>query len=285
MKYGISSLNYAAPFRDEDTWVIGHVRSLGYDILEISVWDRDPFDVQTVASEFKRHGLEPVVLTQVQPESSLTDPDAAVRAAGIDHLRYCIDAAEALGATFITGEIAEGPDIMKPRSADEFQADIDRAASALREVVPYAADRGITLVFEPLNRYESSFCIRAVEATMLVDAVGHPSFRMMLDSFHANIEEKSIPQAVRTAGHRMVYLQVMEHDRGVPGTGHLDWYGLRDALVEIGYQGPVVMAPGGHQNARPALHLKLWHDAGTSSPDDTAVEGLRFMKEVFDGVA
>ena len=103
MKYGISSLNYAAPFRDEDAWVIGHVRSLGYDILEISVWDRDPFDIEAVASEFKRHSLEPVVLTQVQPESSLTDHDAAVRAAGVDHLRYCIDVAETLGATIISG--------------------------------------------------------------------------------------------------------------------------------------------------------------------------------------
>ena len=192
--------------------------------------------------------------------------------------------AETLGATIISGEIAEGPGIMKARSADEFQADIDRAASALREVLPYAADRGITLVFEPLNRYESSFCIRSVEAAMLVDAVGSPNFRMMLDTFHADIEEKSLPQAVKTAGDRLAYLQVMEHDRGVPGTGHVDWYGLRDALVEIGYQGPVVMAPGGHQNANPALHLKLWHDAGTSSPDETAVEGLRFMRSVFEGV-
>ena len=94
MKYGISSLNYAAPFRDEDAWVIGHVRSMGYDILEISVWDRDPFDIEAVASEFRRHGLEPVVLTQVQPESSLTDHDPSVRAAGVDHLRFCIDVAE-----------------------------------------------------------------------------------------------------------------------------------------------------------------------------------------------
>jgi D-psicose/D-tagatose/L-ribulose 3-epimerase len=282
MKYGMSSLNYAAPFRDEDAWTIGHLRSLGFDIVEITVWERDLFDVQAAASEFKRQGVEPVVLTQVRPESSLTDTDAAVRAAGIDHLRYCIDVAETLGASFVTGEIAEGPGILKWRSPEDFQADIDRSAAALREVAPYASERGVTLVFEPLNRYESSFCIRAEEAVRLVDAVDSPSFRMMLDTFHADIEEKSIPQAVRTAGDRLVYVQVMEHDRGVPGTGHLDWYGLRDALKEIGYPGPVVIAPGGHQNRVPATHLRLWHDAQTSSPDETASEGLRFLKTVFE---
>ncbi len=283
MRYGISSLNYAAPFTDEDVWTIGRVRSLGFDILEITVWDRDPFDVQAVASELRAHDVEPVVLTQVTPESSLTDPDAAVRAAGVDHLRYCVDVAESLGAAVISGEIAEGPGILRLRSRDELRADVGRAAPALREAAGYAADRGITLVFEPLNRYESSFCVRSVEAVQLVDAVGSPNFRMMIDTFHANIEEKSIPQAVRTAGDRLAYLQVMEHDRGVPGTGHLDWRGLRDALEEVGYRGPVVMAPGGHQSRGPARHLRLWHDAGTSSPDETAADGLRFLKALFDG--
>ena len=282
MKYGISSLNYTAPFRDEDVWTIGHVKSLGFDVLEITVWERDPFDVNAVASEIKRHGVEPVVLTQVSPESSLTDTDASVRAAGIDHLKYCVDVAEAIGAEFISGEIAEAPGILKWRSPEEFQADIERSAAALREVVPYAAERGVTLVFEPLNRYESSFCVCAADAVQLIDAVDSPTFRLMLDAFHADIEEKSIPQAVRTAGDRLAYLQVMEHDRGVPGTGHLDWYGLRDALKEVSYSGPVVMAPGGHHVPRAAQHLKLWHYAQSPASDELAVEGLKFLKKVFE---
>ena len=67
-------------------------------ILEITVWERDPFDVQTTAAELERHGVEPVVLTQVAPETSLTDADPSVRAAGIDHLRYCIDVAVSLAS-------------------------------------------------------------------------------------------------------------------------------------------------------------------------------------------
>ena len=125
----------------------------------------------------------------------------------------------------------------------ELQADIDRGAAALREVVPYAMEREVTLVFEPLNRYESSFCTRAEDAVRLVDAVDSPAFRMMLDAFHAGIEEKSIGRAVETAGDWLVYLQVIESDRGVPGTGHFDWHGLKDALEMVNYLGPVVMAP------------------------------------------
>ena len=281
MKYGISSLNYTAPFRDDDMWTIGHVRSLGFDILEITVWERDPFDVQAIASELERHGVEPVVLTQVAPETSLTDADPSVRAAGVDHLRYCIDVAVSLGATTIAGEVVEGPGVLKLRSPAVLQTDIDRSAAALKQVVPYAAERGVTLVFEPLNRYESSFCTRAEEAVRLVDAVDSPTFRMMLDTFHAGIEEKSIARAVETAGDRLVYLQVIESDRGVPGTGHCDWHGLKDALEQVNYPGPVVIAPGGHHVERSAKHLRLWHTEASSS-DDLAVEGLKFLKTVFE---
>ena len=72
------------------------MRSLGFDILEITVWERDPFDVRAIASELERHGVEPVVLTSVTPETSLTHPDASVRAAGIDHLKYCVDVEDSL---------------------------------------------------------------------------------------------------------------------------------------------------------------------------------------------
>ena len=76
----------------------------------------------------------------------------------------------AFGATVVSGEKAEGPGILKFHPPDDLQVDIDFAPSALQEVVPKAAGRSVTLVFEPLNRYGSSFCFRSVESVRRVDA-------------------------------------------------------------------------------------------------------------------
>ncbi len=121
------------------------------------------------------------------PKRDLTDPDPAVRARGVAHLKYCVNVAESLGAKGIGGAIAAAHSSFRLRRPEEFQRDLERCVAALRQVVLYAVDRGVTLVFEPLNRYESSFCTRAEEAVQLVDAVGSPALRMMLDTFHANI--------------------------------------------------------------------------------------------------
>ena len=104
------------------------------------------------------------MLIQVSLESSLKGSNTSVRSAGIDLHRYCIDVALASGATVVLGEKAKGPGILKFHPPDDLQVDIDFAPSALQEVVPNAAGRSVTLVFESLNRSGSSFCFRSVES-------------------------------------------------------------------------------------------------------------------------
>ena len=283
MKYGISCLNWVAPFRTEDAWYIGHVRSMGFETLEIVVWEREPFDVELLAEEFRRHNLEANVSTSQTTETDLTDPDPAVRARGVAHLKYCVDVVESLGGKRVVGPIGAAHSSFKLRGPEEFQQDLELCAAALGEVAPYALDRGITLAFEPLNRYESSFCTRAEEAVQLVDAVGSPAFGIMLDTFHANIEERSIADAIERVGERLVYFQAIGSHRGMLGTGHLRWDELKGALQRIDYDGPIVIEAIAHHVPLLAELGRIWHPLA-SSPDELAAEGLRFLRDLFEPV-
>jgi len=141
-------------------------------------------------------------------------------------------------------------------------------------------DRGITMVFEPLNRYELSFGTRVLDVARLVDAVDSPAMRMMIDSFHANIEETSFTDAFKTAGDRLAYVHAIDNHRGVPGTGHLDWGDFKAGIRGTGYDGPVVIEAIPHHVELGAMSGKIWHPPGPS-PDALAIEGLRFLKELF----
>src|SRR5262249_26062367 len=105
MQYGASSLIWTAPFRTEDAPLVGHVRSLGFEILEIPVWETCPFDLKVVTEELRRHEVVPSVAVYQTPERDLTDADPAVRARGVDYLRHCVEVAAAIGAPRIVGPL------------------------------------------------------------------------------------------------------------------------------------------------------------------------------------
>src|SRR6185295_9781450 len=101
----------------------------------------------------------------------------------------------------------------------------------------FAATQGVRLAIEPLNRFETDFCNTARKAVELAAVVASPAVGVMLDSFHMNMEEDDLPQAVRHAGDRLIHFQANENHRGFLGTGHLDWPAICRALAETGYDG------------------------------------------------
>src|SRR5581483_6643693 len=116
-----------------------------------------------------------------------------------------------------------------------------RAVSGLREAAKMAGDAGVRLAVEPLNRFETDLVNTAEQVVRLVDEVGSPAVGVHLDTFHMNIEEHSILEAIKHAGKRLVHVHGCENDRGAPGSGLVAWPQLAQGLREIGYQGHVVI--------------------------------------------
>ena len=147
----------------------------------------------------------------------------------------------------------------------------------LNLLAAYAGDKGVMLCLEPLNRFETSFINLASQAVDVVDRVGHPNMQILLDTFHMNIEEKSLGDAIRLAGPRLKHFHACENDRGAPGSGNVQWQDVRQGLKDIGYDGPVVIESFTAKVKSIARAAAIWR-ALAPTQDDLARDGVRFLK-------
>jgi D-psicose/D-tagatose/L-ribulose 3-epimerase len=128
-----------------------------------------------------------------------------------------------------------------------------------------------------VNRSETFFLMTAAEAKALCDAISHPRIGVTIDTFHANIEEKSIPNAVRSLGHNLKHIHASENDRGLLGSGHVDFPAIVAALREIEYDGYLTIEGFGYSADEPGSLGALWGDLGVS-PEDVAFKGATYLR-------
>ncbi|NOZ73154.1 MAG: sugar phosphate isomerase/epimerase, partial [Chloroflexi bacterium] len=158
--------------------------------------------------------------------------------------------------------------------------DTDLLVANLQKLAAYAADHGVILCIEPLNRFETSFINLAEQAITVVDQVDHPACQIMLDTFHMNIEEKSLGNAIRAAGPRLKHVHACGNDRGAPGSGNIDWNDVAQALRDIDYDGPVVIESFTAKVKSIARAAAIWRPLAPSQ-DALAEQGLAFLKTLF----
>ena len=125
-------------------------------------------------------------------------------------------------------------------------------------MAPVARSAGKVFALEALNRFETDILSTTRQSVEVVDAVADAGLGVMLDTFHMNMEDRSIPDAIRLAGERIVHFQANENHRGHPGTGHLDWPAIMRALAQVGYTGPVSLEPFRRNDDRVALPIAHW---------------------------
>jgi D-psicose/D-tagatose/L-ribulose 3-epimerase len=145
-----------------------------------------------------------------------------------------------------------------------------------------AAERGVKLAIEPLNRYETSLVNTVEQGLALLEEVDHPACGLLLDSFHMNIEEKDPAAAARAAGDRIVHVHACGTDRGSPGADAFDWPAFLAALDGAGYRGPLCIESFTATNEAIATAAAIWRPLA-ASPDALAGDGLRFLREALRG--
>jgi D-psicose/D-tagatose/L-ribulose 3-epimerase len=169
------------------------------------------------------------------------------------------------------------------QTADERARDVDLLVKNLSTLAKYAGDKGVVLGIEPLNRFETSFINIADQVIEVIDRVNHPSCKVMLDSFHMNIEEKSLGTAIRKVGlSRLAHFHACENDRGAPGSGNVTWHEVAQALKDIGYNGPVVIESFTDKVKSIARAAAIWRPF-EASQDALAQNGLAFLKPLLAG--
>lgn len=280
MKIGVNTWVWTAPLTTEAVKTyVPHVAEMGFAWIELPLETPDSFDHETAAALIADHGLGVSTCVAMGPDRDLIHPDAAIRANGMAYVRDCIAAAQAVGATNLVGPIYAAVGRTWQATPAERARDEALLVENLRQLAQTAADHGVVLCLEPLNRFETSFINTAAQATVIIDRVDHPSCQMMLDTFHMNIEERSLAAAIRATGPRLRHVHACENDRGAPGSGHVPWNEVVRALHEIQYDGPVVIESFTADVKTIARAAAIWRSLAPTQ-DALAADGLAFLQQL-----
>lgn len=253
---------------------------MGYDVVEIPVEDPDIIDSQKVKEALGEHGLDAVVCGAFGPGRDLTHEDPAVHQQCFDYLDACMDFAVAWDTGFVAGPMYSAVGKARLVSPDQKKKEWELAVTNLRKVCKKAADRGLELAIEPLNRFESDLINTTGQAKQLVEDIDYPAAKIMVDGFHMSIEEKDLETAIRTAGDDLIHVQTSENYRGTPGTGQTDWDSFRRGLEAVDYSGVVSIESFTSDNQELADAVCIWRPLADDQ-NQLAEEGLQFLKQTF----
>ncbi len=266
---------------DEDlTDTFRFLKQTGFDFVEVPINESDTTPArlakwQQLGQQLADLQLGVQACTICGPEHSLISPDATIRRTGIDYLKYVVDCAAAAGAVLLMGPLYAGFKTFtgKPATAQEWQWSV----TGMRDVAEYAQTRGVTLAIEYLNRFETYLLTCTDDVIRYIEAVDHPNCRAAFDTFHANMEEKNIADAIRKIAPYLVHVQISENDRSTPGQGHIDFDGIFATLVEVGYDGPIAIEAFGPNPPELAAATHIFRPM-FDSPEQLATDGLAFLK-------
>ena len=279
---GLISMQYARPFTAEHFSLFAKMRDHGYDFVELLVPEVGELDIAETRRALDDAGLGVVLAARVNLQRNLSSAEAEAHRSGIDYLKYTVDCAAGLGATIVGGPLTGNPLVFAgrpPQPVDEAErlARKDRCVRGLKEAGDYAANAGVLLAVEPLNRFESDVLCTTQQAMELLDAVDHPAVKLMLDTFHMHMEESSLSEAIRLGGDRLVHFQANENHRGFPGTGQTDWVEVCRALHDVGYKGPISLEPFRRSDDRFGVPFAQWRAPHEDESDRLAASSA-FIK-------
>lgn len=243
-KLGMNLFVWTMTMDEELSDVLAFLKKTGFDFVEIPINEPgvNPANLakwQRIGHQLSELGLAAQSCTLCGPEYSLISADEAVRRAGVDYLKHIVDCSQAVGSDILMGPFYAGFKTFtgKPATADEWNWSV----TGMREVAEYAQTKGVMLAMEYLNRFETYLLTCADDLVRYVEAVDHPNCKAAFDTFHANMEEKNIADALRICASHLVHIQISENDRSTPGKGHIDFEEVFGVLQEIGYDGPIAI--------------------------------------------
>ncbi|NLG25908.1 MAG: sugar phosphate isomerase/epimerase [Clostridiales bacterium] len=283
--YAFWEREWAADYRK----YVDKVSRLGFDVLELAAGalpGMAPAERRALAAAAADAGLELTYCIGLPPEYDMAGEDAATRRRGIEYAKSLLDIIASMGGTLLGGIIYG----CWPANMDFEMTDKrpwwDRSVASVREVAKTAEGLGVTYCLEVVNRFEQFLINTAAEGMRFVDDVGNPAVKLLLDTFHMNIEEDFIGDAIASAAGYIGHMHVGETNRRVPGRGHMPWAEFAEGLRRADYRGRVVMEPFLRMGGEVGKNIKVWRDlsqGGDEWMDREAAFALRFMRELRAG--
>lgn len=274
MKFGMNLLLWSGELSEDLLPILEQLKQMGYDGVELPIFNLD-LDYAGWGRRLDDLGLQRTAVTVRNLEDNPISPEASVRQRGVELNKRTLDCCAEAGCETLVGPFhsALGHFSGQGRTEDEWQWGLE----SMRQTAEHAGQVGVKLGIEPLNRFEVYFLNAHRDAAEFARQVNHPACGIMYDTFHSNIEEKSIPDTLEAIKDCLFHIHISENDRSTPGAGNIRWNETFKAIRHIGYDGWLVIEAFGLALPELAAATRIWRRMF----DDEltlARQGLQFMK-------
>ncbi len=277
MKFGVNTLIWSIAF-EASLVPFAQLRQANIDGIEVPCFDPSTFDAVAVKQACRDWELAATMCSICPADASPLSDSAAERSRARDHWKRVFAQAVEVNAEVLAGPSYSPVGFLpgRRRTAEEWR----RAVEFHVHLGKLADDASIEFAVEPINRFETYFLNTAEDAVRLCQEVGHPRIGILLDTFHSNIEDKSVPAAYQACGDHLKHVHTCENDRGTPGSGHVPWRATLTTLRDIGYDGWLTIESFNASSPDLAAATAIWRDLAPST-DDIATEGAIFLRNLW----
>jgi D-psicose/D-tagatose/L-ribulose 3-epimerase len=275
VKFGANSFIWTDSFGTKDFGILPAIKEAGLDGIEIGLLDPATFDAGAFRKVSESIGLGCTSCGVLPQDASLISEDQAQRKKAREYIELWLEKTVEAG-----GNVGCGP-LYAPvgkftgvrRTSDEWK----RGVEGWQEIAPLAEKLAIDVAIEPLNRFETYFLNTAEDSAKFCGEIGSERVGILIDTFHANIEEKSIGQALISAGKHLKHLHSCENDRGIPGSGNVNWAEFFQTVKAIGYDKWMVIESFGFSIGALSAAASIWRDLA-AAPERIPFDGVRFLR-------
>jgi D-psicose/D-tagatose/L-ribulose 3-epimerase len=279
IRLGINTMVWSGRFDECQYPLLEQLRYWGYEVVEIPIFDFASLDPVPLRDVLSSSGLAVTVSSALPSDLSLVSDDIEIRRKTRGWLQTAVEKVAAIGGTLLAGPMYAPVGYLPGhrRSDSEWKRTIDEFQELGRAI----RGSNVRFAIEPLNRFETYFLNTAEEARRFCEQIADPSVGVLFDTFHANIEEENIPAAFRSLGCWLIHVHLSENHRGIPGSGHVPFREVADALNTLEYDGCAVVESFASSIPELARATAMWRDFA-ASPDEFARRSLENMRPMFE---
>ena len=264
----------------EKNWDADHKKyirkaaKIGFDVLEFQaqpLLEMSDDHIRELKKEADEVGIELTYSLGLDRRYDVSSLDENIRRGGVTYLQNIIRKMHVGGGTLLSGVSYAGwgtPDNM----GDSKKPFWDQSVKSMKEIIKVAEDCGVTYCVEAVDRFETCLINTAKEALMYVEEIDSPNIGVLLDTYHMNIEEDNIGDAIRLVGaDRLKSFHTGDNNRRAPGRGHINWDEVFGALADIGYEGRIVSEPFVMQGGEVGRDIHVYRDL-IENPSEEAID-------------
>lgn len=280
MKIGFCMLLWTTSVSDEHRKLLEEIKEVGYDGVEIPIFDGTPDDYAAIGRMLDEIGLGRTGIAVVPTlEANPLSENAEDRARAVQHINWVSDCTAALGAACVGGPLHQTLGHFSGQGTTE--AEFERAHEVHSKAGDHAKAQGVTIALEAINRFEAYFANTMQDLCRYTRDLGHPAIKTMYDTFHANIEEEDPIAAYTDNVDEIVHVHISENHRGVPGHGNIPWAETFRAIKSSGYDGWLTIESFGRALPDLAAATRIWRDVAPSA-EAVVREGYDTIRQGWD---